>query len=541
MFSPACIASCIVLCLLWATCSGRSFNDDAPELAKKSGELAPGCIKHHSFHPPLVAHVFTIGLPFWEFGGDAVLTDAYLRLTPDSPSRSGYAWNLEPLRLNAWELTIGFHVHSKSAIGADGFALWFVDKVSRNGGPLFGHPAKFRGVGVLFDTFDNDGQRDNPSLNVVSNDGEQDFEYHKHNDFKSASLASCRLDYHNPQVHRVPAVRLKYEERTLSIYVDWGLRDGSEELCAVANNIDIPSGYYIGLTAETGGFTDTHDIYFVNTRPVGGVEYDHDIYLPKAFDHGSDRQEKDFWRQRSPEEVAAQQARLAEEEARTAQLEAERQEILRKLEEEQLQHQHQQQQQQQQAASQGQPQQPYQAPPQGQPQQPYQAPPQGQPQQPYQAPPQGQPQQPYQAPPQGQQQQPYQAPPQGQPQQPYQAPPQGQPQQPYQAPPQGQPQQPYQAPPQGQPQQPYQAPPQGQPQQPYQAPPQGQPQQPYQAPPQGQPQQPYQAPPQGQPQQPYQAPPQGQPQQPYQAPPQGQQQQPYQAPPQGQPQQNFRQ
>ena len=32
-------------------------------------------------------------IPFWNFGGDAVVTDDYLRLTPAEKSRSGYVFN----------------------------------------------------------------------------------------------------------------------------------------------------------------------------------------------------------------------------------------------------------------------------------------------------------------------------------------------------------------------------------------------------------------------------------------------------------------
>ena len=36
-------------------------------------------------------------------------------------------------------------------------------------GPLFGLRADFKGFGVIFDTYDNDGRRDNPSIYVIMN------------------------------------------------------------------------------------------------------------------------------------------------------------------------------------------------------------------------------------------------------------------------------------------------------------------------------------------------------------------------------------
>lgn len=69
-------------------------------------------------------------------------------------------------------------VHATSAFGGDGFAFWMLhssmdpSKAAGAGtleGPLFGIPDAFQGFGIAFDTYDNDGARDNPAVFVLKN------------------------------------------------------------------------------------------------------------------------------------------------------------------------------------------------------------------------------------------------------------------------------------------------------------------------------------------------------------------------------------
>jgi hypothetical protein len=72
---------------------------------------------------------------------------------------------------------------SRSSFGGDGFAFWLLhnemdpSKGTALNGPLFGLRSDFHGIGVAFDSYDNDGSRDNPSVFVLKNfpgrDGEK--------------------------------------------------------------------------------------------------------------------------------------------------------------------------------------------------------------------------------------------------------------------------------------------------------------------------------------------------------------------------------
>lgn len=110
---------------------------------------------HSSFRPPFVWGAQG-PLPNWDFGGNTVITESYVRLTPDRQSRRGFVWNKNPVHLKAWEIEMEFHVHGQGRhTFGDGFAFWYT-RESQQQGPAYGNTMKFNGLGVIFDTFDND-------------------------------------------------------------------------------------------------------------------------------------------------------------------------------------------------------------------------------------------------------------------------------------------------------------------------------------------------------------------------------------------------
>lgn len=72
-------------------------------------------------------------MPGWEVKGSTVVHEDYIRLTPDTGHMSGYITNRRPFFMNTVELTLAFKIHSDTAGGADGMALWLVDQPIRPG------------------------------------------------------------------------------------------------------------------------------------------------------------------------------------------------------------------------------------------------------------------------------------------------------------------------------------------------------------------------------------------------------------------------
>ena len=124
-------------------------------------------ITHHSMGPPFIQDWWQGGIPYWDFGGDSVVTDNYVRLTPDKQSRDGWLWNDEQNDIPQWEATMGFRIHGVRSPGADGIAFWYVANPVKTVGSLWGSPSNFNGIALIFDTYDNDNKQDNPSVTLI--------------------------------------------------------------------------------------------------------------------------------------------------------------------------------------------------------------------------------------------------------------------------------------------------------------------------------------------------------------------------------------
>eukprot|EP00741_Cyanophora_paradoxa_P024043 tig00021721_g23218.t1 len=202
----------------------------------------------------------------WDFGGAAILEDRHVRLTPALDSRSGWLFNMAPVEVPDWEAVFEFRVHGPKNPGADGLAFWYVDKPHQQG-PVFGGAEKFRGLAVIFDTFDNDGRHNNPAVYAMVNDGTKSFD-HQH-DGAAHTIGMCVSEYRN-QPHYVK-VRVSYVKRGLAVAID-ARNTGTFEECFRAADVVVPTGYYLGFTAATGYYFDNHDVMSFQFRPIDGDE-----------------------------------------------------------------------------------------------------------------------------------------------------------------------------------------------------------------------------------------------------------------------------
>jgi len=233
-----------------------------------------GTMEHlHSIVPPFLFGVTTT-LPHWEFGGSTISTENYLRLTPNIKSRVGWLWNIEPITSTNFEIEFTFHVHNTESLGADGFALWLV-KTPKKIGSLFGNEETFDGYGIIFDSYDNNADGEEPSISLITNDGTQkkwDYE----NDLKDQKLGHCRSDYRNPTTGRVKS-KLVYENNRLTYLVDTYDQNDYHE-CFSVTDVKIPVGARLGVTGATGGVSDNHDVHSIvyrNLNPSAEKEADY--------------------------------------------------------------------------------------------------------------------------------------------------------------------------------------------------------------------------------------------------------------------------
>lgn len=163
---------------------------------------------------------------------------------------------------------VSFRVFSKPHFGGDGFAFWVLSSemdpsYSAEGkaltGPVFGLRENFKGFGVVFDTYDNDGRRDNPSVFAVMNK-ENNFAYSHNDDLASSYIRDtpgnlgykCTADYRN--LGKPMRVLFRYFRNVLHVYVDDSIKDRGYKFC-LAVNIDLGSAItekHLAFTAMTG-------------------------------------------------------------------------------------------------------------------------------------------------------------------------------------------------------------------------------------------------------------------------------------------------
>lgn len=135
-----------------------------------------------------------------------------------------------------------------------------VSQIPQDVGPLFGHPMKFTGLGIMFDVFDNDYMRDNPKVGIIVNDGSNPNKvFSPQRDFRGEYLAMCAFDFRNANGDHVATARFRYDHGHVQLFLSRD-NENNEKLCFDLPIVPIPGVdrnniYHLGVTAETGGAT----------------------------------------------------------------------------------------------------------------------------------------------------------------------------------------------------------------------------------------------------------------------------------------------
>ena len=150
------------LCLLAAAAAaGSARAGPVPGMGlKETSFLGFGCYPRCEESDPLWQN--------WESSGSANVGRSSVVLTEDEQNQAGTFWSRQLYVAPEWELEMSFRVFGAGEVGADGFALWFTrdgkdegsreagDKGSHDAVDAFGHQNRWRGLGLFFDSYDND-------------------------------------------------------------------------------------------------------------------------------------------------------------------------------------------------------------------------------------------------------------------------------------------------------------------------------------------------------------------------------------------------
>uniref|UniRef100_A0A8C4H327 Lectin, mannose-binding, 1 n=1 Tax=Dicentrarchus labrax TaxID=13489 RepID=A0A8C4H327_DICLA len=194
------------------------------------------------------------GIPFWIHSGNAIPSADQVRITPSLRSQRGSVWTKNKVSFEHWEAEVTFRVSGRGRMGADGLAVWFTTAQGLDG-PVYGAADQWSGIGIFFDSFDNDGKVgvDIPAsvlmcFNVSFYDG------------TTQALGTCLRDFRN-KPYPVRA-KITYYKKTLTVMINNGFTPDKEdyEFCTKVDNMIIPSEGFFGISAATGGLADDHDV-----------------------------------------------------------------------------------------------------------------------------------------------------------------------------------------------------------------------------------------------------------------------------------------
>ncbi|XP_057316720.1 protein ERGIC-53-like [Hydractinia symbiolongicarpus] len=210
----------------------------------------------HSFKGPHLVNKQG-NVPFWTHYGSAIPSDEQVRITPSLKDQRGSLWSKVKSTNEFWEVEVFFRISGRGRVGGDGLAVWFTEEMGKPG-PVFGSSDNWKGMGLFFDSFDNDGEQNNPYVMVMLNDGTKQYDHFK--DGNNQQLGGCMRDFRN-RPHPIRA-KIRYYNNILTVFYHGGMseRDEDYELCMRAENVHLPKEGFFGVSAATGGLADDHDV-----------------------------------------------------------------------------------------------------------------------------------------------------------------------------------------------------------------------------------------------------------------------------------------
>lgn len=167
-----------------------------------------------------------------------------------------------------WEVVISISISGKGRLGADGLAFWYTEERSK-AGTVYGSMDHWNGLGVFLDTFDNDNKRDNPSIRAMINDGSKSFNVDQDGIEWSLGEGCKEVKYRNIDKFKL---KISLIDSVLLVMYDISGNYQEDWIICVRSPVRLPSGYYFGISAATGGLSDQHLVEMFKTWTYGEIE-----------------------------------------------------------------------------------------------------------------------------------------------------------------------------------------------------------------------------------------------------------------------------
>ncbi|XP_075064336.1 protein ERGIC-53-like [Mixophyes fleayi] len=236
--------------------------------------------------------------PFWETHGDAIPSSDEVRLVPSLKNHKGAIWTKYNASFSHWEVEMSIRISGHGRLGAEGLALWYT-RTPGGLGTVYGSEDLWDGVAIIFDTFDNDVQGNNPAIIIVGNNGKLQYDHLR--DGSTQALGTCVEHFRNTM--RPFRTKISFYDKTLRVSVStrFSPGDGAYKICAEVPNMVIPSNGYFGISAATSTLADDHDVlsfmmYSLSTTweesPAAKIPIDEKEKFEKEFEDFQSELEK---------------------------------------------------------------------------------------------------------------------------------------------------------------------------------------------------------------------------------------------------------
>jgi len=265
--------------------SHSTNGNELPEFTSVS-EIRGYFKREHSLIKPYQGSGMTV--PYWDFTGTTMVTNQYIRLTPNQQSRLGGLWNSVPVKSRDWELVITLNVHGTTGdLFGDGMAIWY-SKERNQVGDVFGGKDYFTGMGIFLDTYSNHNGPHNhahPYISAMVNNGTMHYDHDRDGTHTQLGGKGCTSRLRNKDYET--SILIRYVDDAITVYTDVDNKH-QWQMCFSVPGVRLPTGYFFGASAATGELSDNHDIVAIKmyeiefTRTEKQGETDRDSIVPQA-------------------------------------------------------------------------------------------------------------------------------------------------------------------------------------------------------------------------------------------------------------------
>ncbi|PJF17311.1 hypothetical protein PSACC_02867 [Paramicrosporidium saccamoebae] len=212
-------------------------------------------------------------LPNYDQHGAVDISPGSILFGKRQPNLGGAIWSKIPSEFTDWQIHAKIQITGEK-LGGEGMALWY--SKDRATGPVMGGADLWTGLGILIDTYDDDGRGNNPAIMGILNNGTTTYNHAQ--DGEGQYFAGCLRNVRN--LASPLTLRVTYVREMLRVELD-DSTDGREFVnCFERVGIKLPAGYFFGVSGMTNSYPDGLEL--LDLKVYGGrpLSEDHNNSKP---------------------------------------------------------------------------------------------------------------------------------------------------------------------------------------------------------------------------------------------------------------------